>query len=151
MNIEIDFFAHQSKLKLQRNEKTGKQQVFDPVRKKFVAWQPEESVRQLFLQYLLYEKNCNPNKVRVEKQLIVNGLQKRCDILIYDQSFRPAWLVECKAPNIDINQDVFEQIARYNLPLQVQFLIVTNGLKNYICEMDYDKKTFIFLDKIPNF
>ncbi|GJM31363.1 MAG: restriction endonuclease subunit R [Saprospiraceae bacterium] len=113
--------------------------------------QPEELVRQLVVQYLLSEKGFNQNRIALERGLTVNGLAKRCDILIYNQAMNPFLLVECKAPSVKITQEVFRQIAIYNLPLNVPFLLVTNGVDTYCCEMDYDQRTFKFLAAIPDY
>lgn len=113
--------------------------------------QPEEIVRQLTLLYLIEEKKYNRNRIRAEKLLHVNDLRKRCDILIYDTEVNPLLLVECKAARVKITQDTFKQIAWYNMPLKVKYLVVTNGLQTYCCEMDYDKHTYQFLPEIPVF
>ena len=124
--------------------------LFDPIRKKYLVLAPEELVRQLVVHYLLLEKQYPKTKISVEKGIKVNSLAKRCDLLIYDHDLNPAILVECKAPGIKINQKAFEQIARYNLPLKVAYLIVTNGITTYCCKMDYVEEKFTYLDKIPS-
>lgn len=147
MQIDIDFMVFSEKLKVKKTE--DKVFLFDPIRKKYLVKAPEELVRQLVLQYLILEKNYNKNRIRTEKGLKVNDLSKRCDILIYDKKLAPFLLVEVKSPKVKITQQTFEQIARYNLPLRVQYLVVTNGFNTYCCEMDYDKKSFSFLSEIP--
>ena len=87
----------------------------------------------------------------VEKMLTVNGLVKRFDILIYDEHTAPFFLVECKAPSVRVSEDTFRQIAAYNLSLQVKYLLVTNGINSYCCEMDYQKQSFEFLQEVPSF
>ena len=129
----------------------NKIEVYDIVRKKYVILQPEEWVRQLVIQYLVSEKNAPLSKMRVEKGLTVNELVKRCDILIYNKQVQPFFLVECKAANIRIDQTTFHQIARYNLPLQVPYLLVTNGLSTYCCQINQDKTGWTFLSEIPGF
>ena len=150
MHIEIDFLSYKNKLVV-RKAKTGKLEVYDIVRKKYIILQPEELVRQLVIHFLISEKNAPLSKMRVEMGLTINELAKRCDILMYDKDFQPYFLVECKAANVRIDQATFEQIARYNLPLQVPYLLVTNGLTTYCCQMQEDKKGWIFLNDIPQF
>jgi hypothetical protein len=150
MLIDIDFLRFKENLTM-RKSKTGKLEVYDIVRKKYIILQPEELVRQLVIHYLILEKKAPLSKMRAEMGLTVNGLQKRCDILIYDTDFKPFFLVECKAANVRIDQTTFEQIARYNLPLQVPFLLVTNGLATYCCQLKEDKSGWLFLSEIPKF
>ena len=150
MHIEIDFLRYKGSLKTQKN-KTGKIEVYDIVRKKYVILQPEELVRQLVIHYLIAEKKAPLSKMRVEKGLTVNELMKRCDILIYDKNIQPYFLVECKSANVRIDQTTFDQIARYNLPLQVPYLLVTNGLSTYCCHINEDKTGWQFLTEIPQF
>ena len=146
--IDIDFLSYKNKLSTRRN-KAGKIEVYDIVRKKHVILQPEELVRQLVIHYLIAEKNAPLSKMRVELGLTVNALMKRCDILIYDKNIQPFFLVECKAAHVRIDQTTFDQIARYNLPLQVPYLLVTNGLTTYCCHINEDKAGWQFLNNIP--
>ena len=150
MLINIDFLKYKNKLIL-RKTKTDKLEVYDIVRKKYIILQPEEWVRQLVIHYLIDEKKAPLSKMRVEKGLTVNELAKRCDILIYDTQVKPFFLVECKAANVRIDQTTFEQIARYNLPLQVPYLLVTNGIATYCCQLKEDKTGWDFLSEIPEF
>ncbi len=150
MIIDIDLLSYKNTLSTRKN-RAGKIEVYDIVRKKYVILQPEEWVRQLVIHYLISEKNAPLSKMRVELGLTVNELMKRCDILIYDKNIQPFFLVECKAANVRIDQTTFNQIARYNLPLQVPFLLVTNGLSTYCCQINEDKTGWLFLNDIPNF
>jgi hypothetical protein len=150
MQITIDYLRFKTALKI-RQTQSGKMEVYDIVRKKYIILLPEEWVRQLVIHYLISEKKAPLSKMRVELGLTVNELAKRCDILIYDAQFKPYFLVECKSANVRIDQTTFEQIARYNLPLQVPFLLVTNGLASYCCRLKEDKTGWDFLEEIPNF
>lgn len=145
--IELDFLQYKEQVKVKTTD--GKRYIFDPLRKKWLVLQPEEFVRQLVMQYLLTEKNYHSSHMAVERMLKVNKLTKRCDILIYDLTQQPFLLVECKAPHVKINQAVFRQIAWYNMPLKVQYLLVTNGRQTFCCAMDYEKEDFSFLEEIP--
>lgn len=123
--------------------------VFDVLRKKFVVLTPEEWVRQHAVHFLLKEKNLPQSLLNVEKQLKVNNLTKRYDILAYNPDGSIHLVVECKAASVPITQDTFDQIARYNLALRSNFLMVTNGLQHFYCQMDYEQERYHFLPDIP--
>lgn len=125
--------------------------IFDVVRKKFVILQPEEWVRQHVVHYLLEEKKYPLSLINVEKQLKVNGLVKRYDIIIFKPDGRISILIECKAPDIQISQVTFDQIAQYNIQLQADYLMVTNGQQHFYCKMDFDQEKYSFLKDIPDF
>ena len=125
--------------------------IFDVIRKKFVVLQPEEWVRQHFVQLLIQEKNYPISLIAIEKQLIINNLKKRTDIVIFASDGNPNIIVECKAPHIPITQDTFDQIARYNLKLDANYLIVTNGLQHFFCMLDKENETYVFLRDIPEY
>ena len=145
--IDLDLMQYKSELKFKSVD--GQTMLFDPIRKKWLVLQPEELVRQLLLVYLIQEKGYNKNRINVEKEIKVNRMQKRCDILIFDSNTEPFLLVECKAPNVPVSQDVFKQIAWYNMALRVKYLLVSNGMQSYCCSMDYEKESFDFLTEIP--
>jgi len=126
-------------------------QIFDAIRKKYVVLTPEEWVRQNILQYLIQEKKFPSSLIAVEAGLKYNQLQKRADVLVYDKSGSPFLLVECKAPEVKITQDTFDQIARYNLIFKVKYLVVTNGLNHFCCIMDYTDNSYQYLEFIPTF
>ena len=125
--------------------------IFDKLRKKNVVLTPEEWVRQNFVEFLVQEKKYPISLIALEKQLTVNNLKKRTDILIFNKLGHTSIIVECKAPSIKINQNTFDQIARYNLKLKAEFLIVTNGLDHFVCKMDLENETYIFLKEIPTY
>ncbi|MGB5499136.1 MAG: type I restriction enzyme HsdR N-terminal domain-containing protein [Maribacter sp.] len=129
----------------------NKVHIFDTIRKKFVALQPEEWVRQNVVQFLIHEKKYPKSLINVEKQLTINTIKKRYDIVIFDSLGNITLLVECKSPKIMMNQGTFDQIAKYNLHLKAKFLMVTNGLQHYYCKMDYRKEKYTFLEQIPDF
>jgi len=112
---------------------------------------PEEWVRQHFVYFLIEEKKYPISLIAIEKQLTINNLKKRSDILVFNIDGKPEIIVECKAPSIKITQDTFDQIARYNLKLKANYLIVTNGLEHFYCKMDFINETYIFLKTIPNY
>jgi len=125
--------------------------IFDTFRKKYVVLTPEEWVRQNFLQFLVTEKNYYASLIAVEVSLKYNQLQKRADILIYNKNAEPYLLVECKASEVKITQDTFDQIARYNMAFKVKFLIVTNGMSHFCCKMDYSDNSYQFIKERPDF
>lgn len=125
--------------------------IFDEIRKKFVVLTPEEWVRQHVVKFLLEEKKYPKSYINVEKNIKINGLTKRYDIVVFNPDGSIFLLVECKAPEVSITQNVFDQIARYNLKLNAQYLMVTNGLNNYFCQMDFENEKYIFLKELPPF
>ncbi len=129
----------------------NKRFIFDTIRKKFMVLTPEEWVRQHFVHYLIRYKKYPVSLIAIEKQLTVNGLKKRTDILVFDKKGNPDIIVECKAPKIPIDQSTFDQIARYNLRLNAKYLIVTNGLQHFYCQMDFKNERYVFLENIPDY
>lgn len=125
--------------------------IFDKIRKKDVVLTDEEWVRQNFVEYLNKEKQYPLSIIALEKQCIVNDMVKRTDILIFDKNGAPYIIVECKGPKIKIDQGTFDQIARYNMQLNAQYLIVTNGIQHFYCQMNHDDKKYTFLPEIPNY
>lgn len=125
--------------------------VFDEIRKKFVVLTPEEWVRIHVVQYLIQEKNYPKSLINVEKVIKLNGLTKRYDVVVFQPDGSILLAVECKQPNVAITQAVFDQIARYNLTLKANYLMVTNGLNHYFCQMDFENEKYIFLNEMINF
>jgi len=125
--------------------------VLDVYRKRFVRLTPEEEVRQRFARYLVEEKGFPASLVMTEYALKLNKMSRRCDILVHKPAGQPALLVECKAPEVSIRQDTFDQVARYNLAFRVRYLMVTNGLKHYCCRVDFESGKITFLSDIPSY
>ena len=125
--------------------------VFDELRKKFVILTPEEWVRQHCVRFLESEKNYPLSLINVEKQLKIASLIKRYDIVVFEPEGDIQIIVECKAPSVKITQETFDQIARYNLSIQAKYLMVTNGIQHYFCQMDYENETYIFLKELPEY
>lgn len=143
----LNFPAYDFRFKNSEN----KVQIFDLIRKKFVILQPEEWVRQHVINYLIEEKKYPKSLINVEKQLKINNLTKRYDVVVFNSDGSIHILVECKAPEIKISQSVFDQIARYNMQLQANYLMVTNGLEHYYCKMNLQEEKYTFLRQIPDF
>ena len=125
--------------------------IFDGIRKKYVVLTPEEWVRQNFIKFLKAEKKYPESLMAVEKQIKVNGNPRRFDLLIYSRKGQPNLIVEFKAPNIKITQETFDQVVRYNMVLRVEYVVVTNGLQHFACQIDYEKNSYSFLKDIPDF
>ncbi|MEO0059643.1 MAG: hypothetical protein RLZZ312_1290 [Bacteroidota bacterium] len=125
--------------------------IFDEIRKKFVLLTPEEWVRQHVVQFLIIEKKYPKSLINVEKTLEINGLKKRYDIVVFHSNGQINILVECKSADIQISQETFDQIARYNMTLKANFLMITNGLQHYFCQMNLDENKYHFLENIPNY
>ena len=139
-----------SPLRLAKNDE-GDLRVFDVLRKKWVVLTPEEFVRQNFVNWLIKSKQYPASLIQNEVPITVNNTLKRCDTIAYDREGNPLLIVEYKAPNVEINQEVFDQIYRYNLALKARYLIVSNGVKHYCCRIDYKNATYNFIRVVPTF
>lgn len=123
--------------------------AFDEVRKKFIILTPEEWVRLHTVQFLRLEKKFPLSYINVEKRLMLGKMIKRYDVVVFNSSGDIHLIVECKAPSVKICQETFDQIARYNMNLRATFLMVTNGLDHYYCQMDYENERYNFLQDLP--
>ncbi|WP_179007793.1 type I restriction enzyme HsdR N-terminal domain-containing protein [Winogradskyella forsetii] len=144
---ELNFPKFEYRFKSTEN----KVSIFDVIRKKFIILQPEEWVRQHCVHYLINAKNFPKSLINVEKELTINGLKKRYDIVIFNSDGSIHLIVECKSHHIKIDQTTFDQIARYNLVLNATYLMVTNGLNHYYCEMDMKNERYSFLKAVPDY
>lgn len=127
----------------------GKNTIFDPIRRRYVALTPEEWVRQHFVHFLIAHKGYPASLMANEVLLHLNGTKKRCDTVLYKRDLSAWMIVEYKAPYIEITQAVFDQITRYNMVLKVEYLVVSNGMQHYCCRLDYEKQSYCFLQDIP--
>ena len=144
---ELNFPKFEYRFKSTEN----KVSIFDVIRKKFIILQPEEWVRQHCVHYLINVKKYPKSLINVEKEMNLNGLKKRYDIVIFNPDGSIYLIVECKSYSIKIDQTTFDQIARYNLVLNATYLMVTNGLNHYYCEMDMEAEHYSFLMDIPDY
>lgn len=126
-------------------------QIFDILRKKYIALTPEEWVRQHFVHFLVEHKGYPAALMANEIQLKVGEKTLRVDSVLYSRDLKPRMIIEYKAPHIPITQKVFDQISIYNMLLHVDYLVVSNGLQHYICKMDYNDKKYLFLEDIPDY
>ncbi|MDH6533482.1 hypothetical protein D0T51_00600 [Parabacteroides sp. 52] len=132
-------------------EKKGKKYILDLVRNKYVALTPEEWVRQHFVNYLMTEKGFPKELLANEVAIKLHNTNKRCDTIAYDRFLTPLVIIEYKAPDIEITDKVFDQIVRYNMVLQVKYLIVSNGFNHFCCQIDYLTQSYSFLQYIPDY
>lgn len=130
-------------------QRDGKPFILDIIRRQYVALTPEEWVRQHFVHFLINHKGYPQSLMANEVQLKLNGMSRRCDTVVYDRALKPRVIVEYKAPTVNITQKVFDQICRYNMVLQVDYLIVTNGLTLYCCKVDNESRSYTFLHEVP--
>ncbi len=128
-----------------------KSTIFDPLRRKHVRLTPEEWVRQNLVQYLIQDLGFPVGRTAIETGFTHQGIQHRADVIVYDRQGKPVLVAECKAPDVKIKQDVFDQIARYNTSVQANYLVVTNGLTHYCYVIDREKRTYRFLDQLPRY
>ena len=145
--IQLNFPSFSFKTKI-IEERT---QIFDDIRRKYVALTPEEWVRQHIVKYLQLHKEYPASLMAVEKQVLVNGLKQRADVVVHNRQGAPVMIIECKAPSVPLTNQVFDQVARYNMSLNVNYLVLTNGLSHYCAILDYQHNTYSFLKQIPAF
>ncbi len=132
-------------------EEAGKKVVFDEIRRQYVALTPEEWVRQHFVHFLIEHKGYSKSLMGNEVLVKLHNQKKRCDTVVYNNRLEPLMIIEYKAPEVKITQAVFNQICRYNIVLRVKYLIVSNGLQHYCCELNYDTLNYQFINEIPFF
>ena len=144
---ELNFPTYSFRFKNSEN----KPSIFDQIRKKFIILTPEEWVRQHCINFLIFEKNYPKSLINVEKELLINGRKKRYDIVVYNPDGSIHILIECKAPKVPITQKTFDQIAQYNLKLNADLLMVTNGIHHYYCKMDFKEERYRFLRDMPEY
>lgn len=140
--IKIEYPPYQPKIKIT----DGKESIFDEVRKRWVVLTPEEWVRQNFLQYLLKVKNYPASLIAVEKEILSGDIKKRFDIVVYKNAV-PWMVIECKEMDVALDKKVLEQALRYNIILQVECIVITNGSYCYafLCESNSLKE----IDELP--
>ena len=142
--INIQFPSHLLKIK----SENGKEIIFDECRKQWVLLTPEEWVRQNFLQYLIQERLYPASLIAVEREIIVGDLKKRFDIVVFKNA-KPWMIVECKEMHGKLNEAVIKQILNYNITLQAEYLVITNGTSTFALHVQQGK--FEWLQKLPDF
>ena len=139
------------KYNLQIRNIENKKYIFEPIRKKWLLCTPEEWVRVNCINYIIHTKGYPPSLISVEHQIEVYGLKKRFDLLVYNIDLSPFILIECKSPVVKINQKAFDQIIQYNLKLKCPYLMITNGLNHYFCNVIQNEKKIEFVDSVPSY
>ena len=128
-----------------------KPEIYDFLRKRYVALTPEEWVRQHFTHWLVEHKGYPKGLLGNEIALKCGEKTLRCDTILYDRNIKPIMIVEYKAPTVSLTQRVFDQISTYNLLLHVDYLLVSNGLQHICCKMDYEHRRYDFLRDVPEY
>ncbi len=136
-------------VKMRKNENVL--EIFDPLRRKYLVLTPEEWVRQHFINYLITEKGYPATLMANEKLIKLNSLSRRCDTVVYNREMNPVAICEYKNPDIEVTQEVFDQIIRYNIVLRVNYLIVSNGINHYCCKVNNEDLSYVFLEEIPHY
>tara|TARA_Y100000768_G_scaffold383791_1_gene366564 strand:+ start:1158 stop:1595 length:438 start_codon:yes stop_codon:yes gene_type:complete len=129
----------------------SKEYLFDEIRKKWILSTPEEEVRQQFWKYLHFEKKYPVSLMAIEKTIVINGLNKRFDLLIYDRNGNPNIIVECKSRNVKINESALDQILSYQYKIGAKYLVLTNGNETYCIGIDLSSKKVTYLEDIPQY
>ena len=133
-------------------KQNGMVKILDILRQKFVVLTPEEWVRQHFVHFLIEQKGYSKTLMANEVAVTLNGMSRRCDTVVYrKEGMKPLMIVEYKRPDVEITQRVFEQICRYNMVLEVEWLVVSNGLKHYCCQVDIKNGGYAFMKDIPSY
>lgn len=143
------FILPPDELKIVR--RNGIFRVFDPLRKKYFCLTEEEFVRQSFVNWMINHLGYPPSIMSNEIGIQLNGTYKRCDTVVFSKNGYPVMIIEYKAPRINITQEVFNQIVRYNMALKANYLIVSNGYRNFYCKVDYSNHKILFLDDMPSY
>ena len=147
MILDLDLLRFQSQLRVRVEE--GEKWIYDPVRKKELVMTDEEIVRQLILCHMMETMEYPAAKIRSETKVTLNGMPKRCDILVYDQQFEPWLLVECKAPSVKLTYETAFQASTYNMKCRVPYLVLTNGLNTVVSKIDFENERFDYMESLP--
>jgi hypothetical protein len=147
MELIFDLDRYAERLRIRRQGK--RRQVFDRIRSKWVALEPEELVRQIFVHFLLDELGYNPNRFVVERGVAVIEQTRRCDILVLNAALEPWLLVECKAFGLELSQRTFRQVSEYSLTHRADFLAITNGRQVFCSAVDYENGVTKAIGSLP--
>ena len=145
--MEINLPPYDAKCRMKGTQR----QIYDFLRRRYVALTPEEWVRQHFVHFLIEQKGYPKGLLANEVELRIGEKKLRCDSLLYDKTLQPKMIIEYKAPDVAVTQRVFDQITVYNRLLHVDYLVISNGLQHYCCRMDYENHTYTFLHDIPDY
>jgi hypothetical protein len=143
--IKIEF----PKQGLKVQQRQGINEIFDPVRKKWLLLSPEEWVRQNLIQFLLISKNYPLSLIAIEKEIKLGELRKRCDIVVYNREMQPWMIIECKEMNVGLSEKTLDQILRYHISLPANYLIISNG--SYSFGFEKTGEQFFEINSFPSF
>lgn len=129
----------------------GKHTIFDIIRKKYIVLTPEEWVRQHLIHYLINQLNYPKSLISVEDGMKVNKMIKRSDVVVYNRNGEIFLVVECKSTKIKLNQKSMDQLSIYNQHYKSNYIALTNGLKIFVCQIDYEIKKPLFINHFPEF
>lgn len=132
-------------------KRADKLAIWDILRKKYVSLTPEEWVRQHFIHYMIEYRGYPMGRLANEVQICLNNTLRRCDTVFYHTDLTPRIIVEYKAPHVPITQEVFDQVARYNLVLDVEYLVVSNGIEHFCCQIERSTRQYRFIPELPHF
>lgn len=145
-NIDLISMKEFLKFQIENDEK----KIFCEIRRKYLVFQPEELIRQSWIQLLIRKYNISPKLISVEKQFTVFDKKRRFDLLVYSINHKPISLFEFKSFTIELDSQVFEQISLYNQALQIPNLIISNGIKHYGASIDFTTKSFEFKSQLED-
>lgn len=149
MLIELDLLKYQNKLQLKTE--FGKYFIGDKIRNKYVAMTPEELVRQLMINFLIDNLHYPKSKLQVEKSLKINNMDKRFDLLVYNDDIQPFMIIECKSYKIPIQQNQVDQVSLYNIALKAPYTVITNGNFAVCSKIDFNSNKYEFLESLPKY
>ncbi len=148
--MEIKLNLPDQEFRIERDQ-GGKLNIFDSLRKKFLVLTPEEWVRQHMIWFLINQFRYPRSLFALEKGLIYNTMSKRFDILVFDSEGSPFLLIECKAPEVKLNQSTLEQVAVYNTQIKAPYIGISNGLQHVFLSYDGKAQQYRQLSSIPYF
>ena len=129
----------------------GKIWIFDIIRKKRVVLTPEEWVRQHIIHFFINQLNYPKSLIKIESGLTYNRLQKRSDVVVYNREGKPWLLMECKSPELSLNQNVIMQAAVYNQNIRAKYIAVSNGMKHVCYEVRDNVSETELLKSFPEY
>ena len=134
---------------LRQRQNGNKTECFDIVRAKWIPLTEEEKVRQFLIHYMIGQCGVPQSHISVERQITVNGLTRRYDLVVFDNAGEPHLVIECKAPEVELTQKVVEQVGRYNKTLRAPYIGVCNGRQQIYFSIDFDTEKISYLNNIP--
>jgi hypothetical protein len=136
---------------IKQRQNGGRTEVFDIIRKKWIPFTEEEKVRQYLIHFLVLQKNIPESHLSVERQIAVNGLTRRYDLVVFDRAGAPWLVIECKAPQVELTQTVVEQVGRYNKTLRAPYIAVSNGRQYFFFQIDFETEKITYLEDMPEY